>query len=118
MPLAIDGDQDLVQVPFVTGPRSAAAYLIGIILPELLTPATDRFVGDLDTTFEKDFLNVSVAQGEPIIEPDAMANDLRWKAVVFVSVGLGWRRHIGCLCGVRWVGKSSSLEGLCHKLRG
>jgi hypothetical protein len=69
------------------------------MLPELLTPATDRFVGDFDTPFEKDFLNVSVAQGEPIIEPNAMADDLRGKAVVFVSVGLSWRRHIGCLCG-------------------
>jgi hypothetical protein len=75
--------------------------LIGVILAELLTPAADRFVRDPDAAFEQDFLNVPVAEGEAIIEPDAMTDNLRWKAMVSVSVGVGWRRHIGCLGGVR-----------------
>jgi len=110
MPLAIDGDPYLVQVPVVTGLRPPAASLIGVILPELLTPAIDRFVGDFDTTFEKAFLNVWVAQGEPIIEPDAMGDDLGWKTVMLVSIGVSGWRHLGGLCGVRWVSKRSSLE--------
>jgi hypothetical protein len=66
-------------------------------------------MGDLDTTFQEDFLNVAVAQGEAIVKPDAMGDDLRWKTVILVSLGVSWWRHVGGLCGIRWVIKRSSL---------
>jgi hypothetical protein len=35
---------------------------------------------------EEEFLHVAVAEAEPEIEPDAMADDFSWEAVVFVTV--------------------------------
>jgi hypothetical protein len=44
--LAVDLDEDLVQVPLVTRPGLAAAQRIGVLLPELHAPAADGLVGD------------------------------------------------------------------------
>ena len=44
-------------------------------------------MGDVDTAFEQQFLHVAVAQGEAIVEPDAMADNLAGKAVIFVACG-------------------------------
>jgi hypothetical protein len=54
-------------------------------------------MGHGDTALEQEFLHVAVAQKKTIIEPDAMADDLAGKAVVFVACrGSGWS-HIGGL---------------------
>jgi hypothetical protein len=50
MPLAMDGQKDLVEMPFIADAWSAAAYLIGVILSELTAPFADRFIGDRDAT--------------------------------------------------------------------
>ena len=57
-------------------------------------------------TFQENALNVTLTQGKAIIN---MAGDLRWKAVILVALGVNWRRHVGGLCGVRWILKRSSL---------
>ena len=81
MPLAVDRQKDLVQVPLVPGPRPPATELIGIILPELLTPPADGFVGDVDAPFQEELLHVAVAQSEAIIEPDPVTDDGAGKRV-------------------------------------
>ena len=67
--------------------------LIGIVLPELATPLADGFIGDVDAAFEQELLHVAVAQGETIVEPDAVADDLAGKAVIFVTLGVSGRSH-------------------------
>jgi hypothetical protein len=64
-----------------------------VILPKLLTPLADRFMGDGDATFAQQLLHVVVAQGKPLVEPDTVANNFARKAVVFVSLCVGWRCH-------------------------
>ena len=54
-------------------------------------------MGDVDTAFEQQFLHVAVAQGEAIIEPDAMADDFAGKAVIFVALRVSGWRHVGGL---------------------
>src|SRR6185436_12747682 len=39
----------------------------------------DRLIGHVDTTFEHQLLHVAEAQWEPVVQPDAMADDLGWK---------------------------------------
>ena len=73
---------------------------IGIVLPKLQTPLADGFIGDVDTAFEQHLLHIAIAQGEAIVEPDAMADDLAWKAVVFVALGVGGRGHVWLPIGV------------------
>jgi hypothetical protein len=64
---------------------------------KLPTPLTDSFMGYGDATLEQQFFHITVAQGEAIIEPDAMADDLAGEAVVLVAFGVSWWRHVGCL---------------------
>ena len=84
-------------MPLVTWSGSSALQLIGIILPKLQTPLADGLVGHIDTAFKEELLYVAVAQGEAIIKPDAMADDLPGEAVVFVAYGISGWPHVGCL---------------------
>jgi len=45
----------------------------------------------------EDLLDVAAAQGEAVVEPDPMADDLAGKAVVLVPLGSSVRGHIGYL---------------------
>jgi hypothetical protein len=44
-------------------------------------PAPDRFVGQVEPAFGKQFLDVAVAQGEAEIEPNCVLDDARREAV-------------------------------------
>jgi hypothetical protein len=70
MPLTMNGEKHLIQVPLVTWLRATATQPIGVVLPKFPTPFADRFVGHDDAAFEQEFLHVAVAQGEAIVEPD------------------------------------------------
>ena len=51
MTLAIDRQEDFIQMPFVTRARPAVLQLIGVVLPKLETPLPDGFMGDVDPAF-------------------------------------------------------------------
>ncbi len=44
-------------------------------------PAPHGFVGDVRSPFRQKILYVSIAQSEPSIEPNCVANDVRWKSM-------------------------------------
>jgi hypothetical protein len=49
-------------------------------------------VRHVDAALAQEFLYVAVAQGEAIIQPDPMPDDLTRKVVIFVACGIsGWR---------------------------
>src|SRR5215467_4299419 len=97
MPLTLNGKKYLIQVPLVARSRAPVTELIGVVLPKLPAPLTDSFIGYGDATLEQQFFHIAVAQGEAIIEPDAMADDLAGEAVVLVAFGVSGWRHVGCL---------------------
>lgn len=97
MALAMDGQRDLIERPFVPGPSPLALLPIGILLPTLETPLTDGFLGALDAAFAQEFLHVAVAQREAIREPDTRADDRAGDAVVLVAFRVSRRSHVGCL---------------------
>jgi hypothetical protein len=86
MALPIDREEDFIQLPLVAWLRASAAELIGIGLAEFPTPLADRLIGDDDPAREQQFLHIAVAEAEPEIEPDRVADDLGREAVVFVGV--------------------------------
>lgn len=86
---AIDPDEDLIEVPCVTGLWASAAQLVGIGLPELGAPPPDRLIADHDTAFEHHLLDITEAEREPEVQPHAVVDDLDRVAVTFV------RRHCG-----------------------
>ena len=57
-------------------PRPQPAQLACVQHPELQRPAPDGFVGDLDTAFGEQILDIAVAQREAEIQPDGVLDDL------------------------------------------
>jgi hypothetical protein len=84
MAFAINRQKHFVQVPFVAWLGASTLQPIRVVLPKFQTPLADGFMGDVDTAFAQQFLHVAVAQGEAIVEPDAMADDLAGEAVVLL----------------------------------
>jgi hypothetical protein len=64
IPLAIDREEDFIQVPRVAGFRPAAPELMGILLPKLAAPLADRLIVDDHSTLEKEFFDITIAQAE------------------------------------------------------
>src|SRR6516225_240083 len=81
---AVDLNEHLIQVPFVARPRTTTAQLVRVLLPEPVAPGPDRLIGHVDTTFEHQLLHVAEAQREPVIQPDATADDLGRKPEPFI----------------------------------
>ena len=53
VPFAMNGQKDLVQVPFVARARPSAPQPIGVVLATLPTPLADGFMGHRDTAFQQ-----------------------------------------------------------------
>jgi hypothetical protein len=81
MPLAVDGENHLVEMPFAAWTGTAAPELIGIPLPKFATPLPDGLVGHDDAANEQEFLRITIAQVESVVKPDAVTDDLRRKVV-------------------------------------
>jgi hypothetical protein len=90
---AVDGQKDLVQVPFVPWSWTTTSQLVGIVLAEFATPFPDGFIRHDHAAGEQEFFDIAVAQAEAIIELHAVADDFRRKAVVLVTFRSGWRGH-------------------------
>jgi SOS-response transcriptional repressor LexA len=79
-------------VPLIAWLGTSAPQLIGVLLAKLATPSSDRLVGHDHATDEQEFLHIAVAEAEPVVQPDAMADNFGRKAVVLIAVG-GWCVH-------------------------
>ena len=80
-----DLDADLVQMPSRTPPGFSMAQFLGQEWGELDVPLTEGFVTDLNTTLVKQFLNVPLAEGEAVVEPQGIPNDTQRESM---SIGL------------------------------
>src|SRR5262245_65773128 len=96
MAFTINGQEDFIKMPFVPWLGASTLQPIGIVLPKFQTPLADGFMGDVDTAFKEQLLDIAVAQREAVREPDAMADDLAGEAVVLVAFGVSRWRHVGC----------------------
>ncbi len=87
--LAIDGEKDLVKLPFVAGLGTTSTQVVGILLAKFLAPLADRFIGEDDPTLGHQFFDIAIAEWKTEIEPDCVTNNLRGKAIARVG-GRGW----------------------------
>jgi hypothetical protein len=62
---ASDWDENLVEMPLVTGSRPPSSQLVCVGLPELGVPPPDRLIADHDTAFEHEFLDLRKLSGNP-----------------------------------------------------
>jgi hypothetical protein len=70
------------KMPLIAWSWPTATQLVGERLDELQAPLADGFVGHLHTSLGHQLLDVAVAQGESVVQPDAVADDLARKTVV------------------------------------
>ena len=66
--------------------------MIGVLLAKRAAPLPDRFIGHDDAAGEQQLFDVAVAETEAEVQPNAMADDLSWKAVMLVSISR-WCAH-------------------------
>ena len=92
---ALDPDEHLVQVPFVSGSRPSAAQAVGKALAEFLAPAPDGLIGDDNAPLGQEQLDITQAEAEHVVQPDSMADDLGREAMAVVRVG--WWLHAAML---------------------
>ena len=56
-------------------------------MPELPAPIAHGFVRQQDPAFGHELFDIPIAQAKAEIQPDAMADDLRWKPMALMQVG-------------------------------
>ena len=85
--LAVDSDEEFVQIPGIT---EASLFLLktsGIVGSELPAPAPNGFVRNNNSTFGKEIFNITEAQAEAMVDPYGKADDFRRGAVSAVTRG-------------------------------
>src|ERR671931_203375 len=87
MLLAADVQLQLVHMPFVGRSRSAPTELVGVGRPELATPEADGLIADLDASLGEQLFDVAMAQVEPEVQPDRVADELGREAMATVQSG-------------------------------
>ena len=50
-------------------------------LAKLKKPASDSFVGNIETALREEVFYISITQCETAVEPDSVTDDFRWKAM-------------------------------------
>ena len=86
MLLAVDFDEDFINVESVAIASVLSFQSSGVNSSELDAPQADRFSADSDSTLGQQIFNISVAEIESIVEPDGVGNDTGWESVAFVSI--------------------------------
>jgi hypothetical protein len=79
--LFFDCYNHLVKMPFVCYIRTLASHLIRVLLPELLTPIPNYFIGHLNAAIQHHFLNVPVAQRKGVIQPNTVTDNFAQKSM-------------------------------------
>ena len=81
MPFSTDHNDHFVSMPGVAGCRSSLPQVPANRLAKLKKPASDSFIGNVETALREVIFYISIAQSEPGVEPYRVADDLRWEAV-------------------------------------
>jgi hypothetical protein len=81
--LAVDSNEDLVQVPNIAEAALAPLQLSSIVRTELLTPVPNGFIGDDDSAFGEKILDISEAEAETMVHPHGIADDF-WRETMTV----------------------------------
>lgn len=85
VPLTSNLNEHFVDVPGIAEPSFPPLQGPPIAWSKLQTPAANGLVGDFDTALGKQILDIAETQAESVIEPDCVADDLRWKSVTMVA---------------------------------
>jgi len=79
--MLVDRERHFVQVPLVAASQMTPTKLACQQWAELAAPQPDGLVSDLDPTFGEQLLDIAVAEGEAVVQPDGVSDDLGWETV-------------------------------------
>ena len=82
--LAVDSNEDFVQVPNIAEAALTPLQFSGIVRTELLTPESNRFIRNDDSAFGEKILDISEAEAETMVNPDGIADDF-WRVTMTVK---------------------------------
>ena len=77
----MDSDEEFIDVPDIAEPPLLPPQIARIGRTELQTPKPNSLVRNNDASLSKHFLDVSKAEREPMVQPDGVADNFRWKAM-------------------------------------
>ena len=83
--LAVDSEEEVVQIPGIT---EASLFLLktsGIVGSEFPAPLADGLVRNNDSAFGQKIFHITEAQTEAMKDPNGIANDFRREAVSAVT---------------------------------
>ena len=75
--LALDRDEELVNVPDVPESALFSSNCSSVSRTEFQTPVPNRLVGDRDATLREQVFHVTKAESEPMVKRDGVADDFR-----------------------------------------
>ena len=79
-----DLDEHLVEMPGIAQFSAPSTNAFCVVPAESLAPCPDRLVGHGDAALGHQFLDIAIADGEPKVQPHAMADDFWRKAITTV----------------------------------
>jgi hypothetical protein len=74
-------DDHLIEMPIVAGSWSHTTQVSSDRRTKFNEPAPHALVGNIQAPFRKQILHISITQSEAGIEPNSVANDIRWKSM-------------------------------------
>ena len=74
-------DDHFIEMPEIARCRPHAAQILCDRRAEFEKPAPHALVGNIKAPLRKQILYISIAQSEPGIEPNRVANNIRWKSM-------------------------------------
>jgi len=90
---ALDLHKQLVEMPRIAQTPTPSPQRPRVLRAEGLTPLPNRLVGNDDATLREQVLGIAETQAEPVIQPDGVADDFRWKSVSSVAEFWGIHRR-------------------------
>jgi hypothetical protein len=93
MALSVNGEEDFIQMPFVPRSGLSATSRMRIGLAKLAAPVPHGFVRQGDATCRPQLLDIAIAEGKAVVQPHAVADDLRRESVTLVWIAGRWWVH-------------------------
>ena len=81
----LDRDEHLVEMPSVSHPTAPAPQLPGVDRTEPLAPLPNRLVGDRYASLREEIFSIAEAEAESIVEPNRVADDVRWESISVIA---------------------------------
>ena len=67
MTLCVNREKHFIEMPLVARAETPTPQLIGVLLPEFVTPLADSLIGHDDAADREQLFDISVAEAEPIV---------------------------------------------------